>query len=725
MGKKYILICFALFIIFFNEGYSQKWIVKDSVIKFPSNFGSWIQRNIGKHNPYNEAIGTRLSSYQLKETGDFNKDGYYDLCLELYLQVFDNNNPSNPRKYQDSLMNYYKGIFINQKNGTYLLDTNYIIHGRGAIWDGGFGDFNKDGLIDYYTNCYAYEFDPKNQDTLLYKYPNRNYSPSHVFLNNGKSFDRMDLDTLDMMSGNSEIIDINNDGKDEIIALPASKFIVYEYDNNRKIFQKKFNNINEFIAKQYPLQTIKFFNFEKKLDNSLLLTISYNFTGLQENSMIDILKINLLDSSIKIINTFRHPSYVLNDGKLITSWIADHKGVFKYEDLNNDAKDELIFLGNFSFNNSLPSVFQSNERMGINIIENNQLNTAKYWDYDTTEIGFRVGGYIKDLNADKISEIISHEWLLDSSKKYFGYYYSLDSGKYKKNYIKTSNKNITPKKTWNNKYNVWSEDFQKDGYSDILVWEADNVLNNFMYYSINCKDVVIKPTFNTTKYSFCSGDSLKLTISNINKGDSLKWYYGTKSDLTNVSNKTFTDSTKLFVTRIDSLGCIISSDTIQVKKYSIPSAPSITRDTANFLLSGAPGTTWYKDGNAITDTAQKYKPTTAGSYTAKTTTNGCTSVMSAAYYYLVTDIINLSKDEFIKLAPNPFINQLNFDFIVKGYQKLNIEVYDVATGSKVATQQNITAGTQIQLGQLARGTYIVRVTSNDNKIAQQFKMVKL
>ena len=717
------------FILFFSllliEGQAQKWLVKDSVIKFPSNFSSWIQRNIGKHNPYNEAIGTRIPSYQLKETGDFNKDGYNDICMEIYLQIFDNNNPSNPRKYQDSLMNYYKGIFINQKNGTYLLDTNYIIHGRGAIWDGGFGDFNKDGLIDYYTNCYAYEFDPKNQDTLLYKYPNRNYSPSHVFLNNGKSFDRMDLDTLDMMSGNSEIIDINNDGKDEIIALPASKFIVYEYDNNRKIFQKKFNNINEFIAKQYPLQTIKFFNFEKKLDNSLLLTISYNFTGLQENSMIDILKINLLDSSIKIINTFKHPSYVLNDGKLITSWIADHKGVFKYEDLNNDTKDELIFLGNFSFNNSLPSVFQSNERMGINIIENNQLNTAKYWDYDTTEIGFRVGGYIKDLNADKISEIISHEWLLDSSKKYFGYYYSLDSGKYKKNYIKTSNKNITPKKTWNNKYNVWSEDFQKDGYSDILVWEADNVLNNFMYYSINCKDVVIKPTFNTTKYSFCSGDSIKLSITNINKGDSLKWYYGTKSDLTNPSNKTFTDSTKLFVTRTDSLGCVISSDTVQLKKLAIPGAPTLSRDTANFLLSGAPGTTWYKDGSAITDTAQKYKPTTAGSYTAKTTTNGCTSVMSSAYYYLVTDIINLSNDEFIKLAPNPFVNQLNFDFIVKGYQKLNIEVYDVATGSKVATQQNITAGTKIQLGQLARGTYIVRVTSNDNKIAQQFKMVKL
>jgi hypothetical protein len=170
---------------------------------------------------------------------------------------------------------------------------------------------------------------------------------------------------------------------------------------------------------------------------------------------------------------------------------------------------------------------------------------------------------------------------------------------------------------------------------------------------------------------------------------------------------------------------VISSDTIQIKKYGIPSAPTLSRDTANFLLSGVPGTTWYKDGSAITDTTQKYKPATPGSYTAKTTTNGCISAMSTAYYYLVTDIINLNKDEFIKLAPNPFINQLNFDFIVKGYKRLNLEVFDISSGTKVASQPNLTAGIKITLGQLSAGTYMIRVTSNDNKISYQFKMVKL
>ena len=275
------------------------------------------------------------------------------------------------------------------------------------------------------------------------------------------------------------------------------------------------------------------------------------------------------------------------------------------------------------------------------------------------------------------------------------------------------------------------EMYEGEIYNDSLkILRSRITQNSFLNYNFRAGFVMVpcenaKPTFNTSKYSFCTGDSLKLTVSNINKGDSLKWYYGTKSDLTNVSNKTFTDSTKLFVTRTDSLGCVISSDTVQIKKYGIPSAPSITRDTANFLLSGAMGTTWYKDGSAITDTTQKYKPTAAGSYTAKTTTNGCTSVMSSAYYYLVTDIINLSKDEFIKLAPNPFINQLNFDFNVKGYQKLNIEVYDVATGSKVASQPNLTAGSRITLGQLSAGSYVIKVTSTDNKISYQFKMVKL
>lgn len=280
--------------------------------------------------------------------------------------------------------------------------------------------------------------------------------------------------------------------------------------------------------------------------------------------------------------------------------------------------------------------------------------------------------------------------------------------------------NILPYKTVfineNNKF-IEKDYYQYDLYAKATL---ETLRKRFL-----CKPIyLIKPQFNTTDLKFCSNDSLKLSITNIYKGDKLKWYYGGNIDTLNKATKYFSDNFTIYVTRTDTLGCVISSDTIQIKKYTVPTAPTLTRDTGNFLLSGTSGTTWYKDGAALTDTSQKYKPTTPGSYTAKTTINGCTSVMSAAYYYLVTDIINLSKDEYIKLAPNPFINELNFDFVVKGYQRLNIEVFDIASGNKIASQSNLIAGSRIILSQLAGGTYIIRVTSNDNKIVQQFKVMK-
>ena len=723
--KQRILLLVVLFSFLFNQVQAQiKWQLKDSVIKFPSNFASWIERNVGKYNPYNEPLGTRIPSFQLKETGDFNKDGFTDLCMELNLRFFDTNNPSNPNKYQDSLMNYYKGIFINQKNGTYLLDTNYIIKGRGAIWDGGFGDFNGDGLTDYYNNCIYYEFDPKNKDVLFYKYGRGDASPSHVFFNNGKSFDRVDLDTVDMISTNSDIIDINKDGRDEIIVTASAKFILYQFDPQSKKFIKKFNNINDYIDKKYGT-TIKFFNFKEKIDNSILLTLSYGFTQRKEDWMVDILQINLTDSSIKVKNSFKHPSYLLNDGSLSMAGIADKKGNFKYEDLNKDGIDELIWLGYFSFNNPLPSIFQSNERMGINIIENNIVNTPKYWNYDTTEIGFRIGGYITDLNADKISEIISEEWL-DNYNKYFAYYYSFDSGMYNKKYIEPINKNIVIKKSFQKKFHTWAEDFDKNGTSDIIIYDPDNLTNNYIYKSIDCKEVFSKPIFNTTKFVICSNDSLKLSITNVNKGDTLKWFYGSKSDISNTTSKIFSDATKLFVTRTDSIGCISSSDTIDIKKFNLPSTPSISRDTANNLVSSvAFNNTWYKDGKVITDTTQKIKPSGAGSYTVITTENSCASKMSNAYYYLVTDIIKLNAEEFIKLAPNPFQGQLNIDFSIKGYQKLNVEVFELTTGTRMASQQNVLPGSLLSFGFLAPGTYLIKVSSNDQKLSYQFKMIKL
>lgn len=173
-------------------------------------------------------------------------------------------------------------------------------------------------------------------------------------------------------------------------------------------------------------------------------------------------------------------------------------------------------------------------------------------------------------------------------------------------------------------------------------------------------------------------------------------------------------------------GCESDRAKVVINILSNPSIPIISRDTSGYLVSSnSYGNNWFKEAVALTDTTQKIKPAIAGSYTVKTIQNGCPSILSNPYYYLITDIVNLSYDEFIKLAPNPFSSILNFDFNIKGYQKVNLEVFEISTGNKVRAFQNLIPGQSINLGNLTSGTYLVKVSTSDNKIVQQFKMVKI
>jgi hypothetical protein len=232
--------------------------------------------------------------------------------------------------------------------------------------------------------------------------------------------------------------------------------------------------------------------------------------------------------------------------------------------------------------------------------------------------------------------------------------------------------------------------------------------------------------------AYCQGATAGSLTANSLTGHTLSWYNSsasgtpplstTPTPVTNTIGKT-----DYYVSQVKtSSGCESSKSKITVSVNGIPSAPILSRDTANYLVSTAAiGNTWYKDGVAITDTNFKYKPSSPGAYTVKTTQNGCTSVASLAYYFLVTDVVNLSANEYIKLVPNPFVSHLNFDFIIKGYQKMNLDIFEITSGIKMASRVGLTAGSTIYFNELSAGTYIARVTSADGKISYQFKMVKL
>ncbi len=210
----------------------------------------------------------------------------------------------------------------------------------------------------------------------------------------------------------------------------------------------------------------------------------------------------------------------------------------------------------------------------------------------------------------------------------------------------------------------------------------------------------------------------------------LVWYAaetgGTPSTATPKINTSAIGTVSYYVGQGDTAaGCYGDRVKVDIVVKATPAAPSISRDTAGKLVASvATGVKWYKD-TTLVSSAASFKPASAGSYTVKATEDGCTSVASNAYYFMVTDVINLSSTEYIKLAPNPFVNYLNFDFVVNGYQKLNIDVFATSNGARVSSKQGVYAGSRLSYSELSAGVYIFKVTSSDGKLSYQFKMIKL
>jgi hypothetical protein len=234
--------------------------------------------------------------------------------------------------------------------------------------------------------------------------------------------------------------------------------------------------------------------------------------------------------------------------------------------------------------------------------------------------------------------------------------------------------------------------------------------------------------------SYCINTTAIPLTAKASPKSSLNWYGTDATGGTAVKNAptpslSNAGVTSYFVSQVDSVtGCESDRAKIDLTVNPNPVTPSLVRDTTGSLVASVTsGIKWYRDGVLIDSTSAKLKPTIASNYTIRVTNaaTGCISAFSAPYYFLVTDIIRLSLNEFIKLTPNPFINFVNIDFVVKGHQRMNIEVFSAATGARVASRIGITAGSRLTFNELNPGVYFVRVASTDLKVSHQFKMVKL
>jgi hypothetical protein len=736
---KKVVFVLVLLASFLNEAYAQKWIVKDSILVFPQGFSSWLKRNNGgidsaaPGNGNSSGIQGNIGTNQGVDFYDFNKDGLPDLTFQLF--------PSN-----NITREYLKGIFIQNASGKFVLDTNYAIKAKGDLWLGSFGDFNGDGLTDYHyiiQNYHGADSNRKYSPEMV-----NDHWPEKVFINNGKSFDTLTLDINNLYVESTYTADVDKDGTDEIVATGRYPDVmnVYKYDKSKKQFYKMLPDLSTAWTSRFNPNVSRYplFNVANTNNQNEFATILFDNSNSKEIGEPDWQPYNFRNFTYAKynFNTKKIETISLNRDSILipvkySKQDADdyyrfciHEKITAYKmDIDKNGEEEIV-VGGFYMNNYY---VKSKQRyaygwkvLGLN---GKDLTTQFFKDsgFDKNTELWSHGLDIDD-NADGI-EMIPGSWGNRSIGE-LGNYYKVVNGKFEKTYIRDL-KLASGKKLDSTYFKsmelIMYPNFTKNKNA-LIMYDMNNIKRTSILYQVSCADAP-KPIFDKSQYSICGTDSTTVKLTNYSKSDSTIWYVNNKVKATNTDQLVFKTNDTFYVTRIDTNGCTKTTDAIKLLKFSTPSTPTISRDSTNSLVSSASiGNLWYKDGAAITDTTQKIKlsdPSKVGSYTVKTTQNGCVSALSSPYYFLVTDVINLSASEFIKLAPNPFINQLNFDFVVKGYQRLNIEVYDLATGTRVASRPNYTAGMPIMLGQLSAGTYIIKVSSNDNKIMQQFKMVKL
>ena len=229
--------------------------------------------------------------------------------------------------------------------------------------------------------------------------------------------------------------------------------------------------------------------------------------------------------------------------------------------------------------------------------------------------------------------------------------------------------------------------------------------------------------------SICPGDT---TVIKANSSPFYTWYKNDtvfKAKDTSLIKLTQNDTGVYRIAYSDGLGHFDSSRVVVVTKslYQKPPTPAIFRDTAGFLTSNYNiGNQWYKNGVAIPGATDfKFKPTENAQYTVTTVQNGCTSQKGTSYFYLVTDIVNLEDNQFIKVTPNPYSSNVYLHFFLISYNILNVDVLDFATGRPIANRVKQPTGSNLNLQSLSTGVYIIKVYSSDMKFVHMFKIVKL
>jgi hypothetical protein len=586
-------------------------------------------------------------------------------------------------------------------------------------------DFDGDGDLDVYFPMENYHGENGKQPP--YYFNNDYYVPGNLLLNKGSSFERIYIDTTSIDYGNqrgyptyssASLIYYDEDNKKDLIVPsinwhPLNQGFLatrYSFSGTGEIRRSFVFPWDKNIQYKGQVHSMMFKNYNNRIyafvqpreDYPDGVNIQYYYTY-PEVWIFDKSKNGEPPVLIKKIELKRNLS-LMNQGSVL------NHDTFYITDLNKDGNEEIV-IGMYN----LP---YSKRHFSVNVFDHLGKEITDKWFANEDFIdrtGAAANGFdVLDLNGDGFDDILFRDHF-NSSGGDIAMFVNTGNA-FEHHTVNTGNQpgfNIAVDQDKNGKYEI------------LKAVNVPNINNSVLGFDIEINSCVgiVSPTFNTSNYSFCAGDTLKLSVTNVNKGDTLKWFWGTKNDFTNVSSKGFTDATKLQVIKTDSLGCTIATDTIQLIKNPIPSTPSISRDTEGFLVSSLNGATWYKDGVKMADTAQKIKPASNGYYTVTSSKNGCVSLLSETYYYLTTSLTPFEVGEFFSISPNPSKGNVYVNYKLRNTNEIMISVIDVS-GRIFISDKRIKSNTKINLTNLNKGSYWFMVKDKSGRLITTEKIVK-
>jgi len=129
--------------------------------------------------------------------------------------------------YNLSVFGWSNGELVNQTSQWFTGTDNQIIGTEAQVK---FGDFDGDGLKDMYAPPYT--------DTNV-------YGPGAVFFNNGSNFTRTNINVGNILSHDSAVYDLNNDGRSDIVTMSFGNDVRFSFGNADRTFTTYTNITNQ------------------------------------------------------------------------------------------------------------------------------------------------------------------------------------------------------------------------------------------------------------------------------------------------------------------------------------------------------------------------------------------------------------------------------------------------------------------------------------------------